>query len=304
MMPTSTATNSFKDTLSNLMTAYWDLTKPGVTIMVLISMVIGYFMGSTYSVIGFDFITFMHATVGTWLIASGTAAYNQYIERDLDKLMIRTQKRPLPIKRISKNHALIFSSILMAAGLLYLLIQVNLVAGFVSALTSILYLGIYTPLKRISAFNVAVGSIPGALPPVGGWAAATGSIDHPAAWILFAIVFFWQIPHVLSIAWLAKDDYEKAGFVMLPKDKLNGIIGIGSLVTCMVLLLPMGYLMQLTGASGWLFTIVATLSAIYFFYKSILFLQDKNKHTARQLLFASLLYLPVVWLFLFIDHVF
>ena len=285
---------SFRETLL----AYYELTKPGITLMVLSSMTVGFLLAPTN---GIDFITLINAILGTYMIASGTAAHNQYMERNLDKLMIRTSKRPLPLDRIPDANARIFSLSLIFVGLLYLIITVNMVAGLVSLATSFVYLILYTPLKQISFWNVPIGSVAGALPPVGGWAAATGSIADAGLWVLFLIVFFWQIPHVLSIAWLCNDDYTKAGFRMLPKrDKTGKATGIYSLI-CLVLLLPTVYALFELGYNSLLYLIPSILITMWFAYMGIKFYNDPTKASAKKLMFASIFYLPAIWIMILID---
>ncbi|MEX2395738.1 MAG: heme o synthase, partial [Balneolales bacterium] len=277
---------------------YVELTKPGITMLVTSSMVIGFILGSTA---GVQFGLLAHALIGTLLIAAGTAAHNQYIERDLDKLMLRTSSRPLPAEKIAPNRALFFSLTLIFSGLIYLIFMVNTAAGLVSAVTTLLYLGLYTPLKRVSFANVWVGSIPGALPAVGGWAAATGNIADPGMWVLFGIVFLWQIPHVVAIAWLCNEDYTRAGFRMLPKLDENGFKSALTIMACLVLILPVSGLLFYLGFNGLVYLAGAILGGLYFLYFGIKFTRKRDKVTAKKLMFASLIYLPVVWVFIILD---
>jgi protoheme IX farnesyltransferase len=298
----SQQTNTLEyNSFAGIVRTYFELTKPGITLMVLISMMIGFFMGSLS--IGFNWIVFLHVAFGTFLTASGTSAYNQYVERDLDKLMKRTSKRPLPTHKITALNAFLFSAGLILLGVAYLTINVNPVAAAVSTLTSILYLGFYTPLKRKSFMNVFIGSIPGALPPVGGWAAATGSIDDIGMWLLFGIVFLWQIPHVIAIAWLCNEDYTKAGFVMLPKNDKNGAISSYTSLISALLLIPISILIFYLSIAGLTFLVSSLIAAIIFTVYAWKHLTEKQHLSARKLMFASLIYLPVVWVSLFIDRI-
>lgn len=283
------------------LSAYYELTKPGITFLVLSSMLMGFVMGSGA---GINFITLFHAVIGTYLIAAGTAAHNQFIERNLDKMMDRTSDRPIPANRISPRSGFIFSMALILGGLIYLLLMVNVVAGLVSLATTVIYLAVYTPMKQISAVNVIIGSIPGALPPVGGWAAATGSIADPGMWFLFTIVFLWQIPHVLAIAWLCNDDYTKAGFQMLPKNDASGIKTSWIVNISLLLLLPVTWWMFNLDLLGYIFLAGAALSALGYLYYGITFGLDRTKQRAKSLMFASFIYLPLVWLFIFVDLIF
>lgn len=292
----TTSTHSIRE----ILLAYYELTKPGITLMVLSSMAIGFLLGSAGSI---SFVILLNAALGTYMIAAGTAAHNQYLERNLDKLMIRTSKRPLPMDRIEDQHAKIFSLSLIFAGLFYLILTVNVVAGLVSLATSFIYLLMYTPLKQVSFWNVPIGSIAGALPPVGGWAAATGNIADPGMWLLFAIVFFWQMPHVLAIAWLCNEDYTNAGFKMLPKNDANGKrTGLISLL-CLVLLLPTIYALYTLGYNSLIYLIPSLLITGWFMVKGLQFYHEPEKPTAKSLMFASFFYLPIVWIFILIDNI-
>jgi len=297
----SQQTNTLEyNSFTGIVRTYFELTKPGITLMVLISMMIGFFMGSLS--IGFNWITFLHVAFGTFLTASGTSAYNQYVERDLDKLMNRTSKRPLPTHKITAINAFLFSSGLILLGVAYLTLNVNPLAAAVSTLTSILYLGFYTPLKRKSFLNVFIGSIPGALPPVGGWVAATGSLNDIGMWLLFGIVFLWQIPHVIAIAWLCNEDYTKAGFVMLPKNDRNGSLSSYTSLISALLLISISFAIYFLSIAGLTFLIASTFAAIIFTVYAWKHLSEKQNLSARKLMFASLIYLPVVWISLFIDR--
>lgn len=279
-------------------TDYYELTKPGITFMVLASMLMGFILGSSQ---GIEYMALIHAIIGTYLIAAGTAAHNQFIERKLDKLMNRTSKRPLPDQRIPPQNAFLFSIGLILVGLVYLIMMVNFVAGLVSAATTLIYLGAYTPMKRVSSLNVWIGAIPGALPPVGGWAAATGHLSNPGMWILFAIVFFWQVPHVLAIAWLCNNDYSNAGFHMLPKNDTKGNKTSLLIMLCLLALIPVTYLLYAIHISGMIYLVGGMLSALGFLYYGIVFTKERTKDAAKKLMFASFIYLPLVWLFVFID---
>ena len=278
--------------------AYYELTKPGITLTVLASMLIGFVLGSAGQI---DYITLIHATLGTWLIASGTAAHNQFLEWRYDGKMKRTQKRPVPASKISPRKSVLFSLTLITVGLFYLLLAVNAVAGLVSLLTTLIYLGIYTPMKRISVANVFIGAIPGALPPVGGWAAATGHLGSTGMWLLFGIVFLWQIPHVMAIAWVCKDDYTNAGFQMLPKNDPKGIKATVLILGCLVALLPVSYGLYHIGMNSWIYLFGGLLSGIVFLYYGLVFAKDRDKPSAKKLMFASFGYLPITWAFVIID---
>ncbi|NBC05228.1 MAG: protoheme IX farnesyltransferase [Bacteroidetes bacterium] len=277
---------------------YYQLTKPGITFTVVASMLIGFLMGSAGSV---NFITMIHAIFGTYLIAAGTAAHNMFLERDLDGIMRRTSQRPLPAYRIEPKKSLIFSMSLIIAGLAYLLLMVNIVAGLVSLATTIIYLYAYTPLKRISALNVFVGAIPGALPVVGGWAAATGTVFEHGMWILFGIIYCWQIPHVMAIAWVCKDDYEHAGFKMLPKNDPYGWKASLWILVPLIILIPTVYKLYVMDLVNWLYLSGSLLTTAAYLYYGIRFTISRDRSTAKALMFSSFVYLPLIWIFIFAD---
>lgn len=278
--------------------AYYELTKPGITFSVLASMLVGFLLGSGSEI---NYLLMLHAAIGTYLIAAGTSAHNQFMEWRHDGKMKRTQKRPVPSSKISPKQSSIFSITLILFGLFYLLLVVNYVAGLISLLTTILYLGAYTPMKRVSVANVFIGAIPGALPPVGGWAAATGHLGSLDMWLLFGIVFFWQIPHVMAIAWVCKDDYRNAGFQMLPKNDENGSKAVFMIISCLLALIPVCWGLFAIGMSGWIYLAGALISSLVFLYYGVIFAKDRDKDSAKKLMFASFGYLPVVWIFIFID---
>lgn len=280
---------------------YYQLTKPGITMSVLVSMMVGFVLGSGDNI---NFITLIHALIGTYLIAAGTGAHNQFMERKFDGLMKRTSKRPLPDQRIGSKNGMIFSLTMIFTGLFYLIMMVNPIAGAVSFLTTLIYLGAYTPMKRVSAINIGIGAIPGALPPVGGWAAATGNISEPGMWLLFAIMFLWQVPHVLSIAWLCKDDYSSAGFKMLPKNDEKGNITVFWALICTLSLFPVTIALFQLEISGLLFMISALIFALGFLAYTIKFSMERTKENAKKMMFASIAYLPLVWIAVFIDRFF
>ncbi len=279
---------------------YYTLTKPRITMLVLVSMVIGYVLGAGSA---FSWITLLHAMLGTFLIASGTSAYNMFIERDLDGLMNRTSQRPLPTRRVSPTAAFVFSTFLIFAGLSYLIIQINLTAALVSAATTILYLIAYTPMKRVSFVNVFVGAIPGALPPVGGWAAATGNIADPGMWVLFLIVFLWQVPHVTAIAWMYGDDYNRAGFRMLPRNDESGFKLAAITFGVILFLIPTVIALYAVGTSSWIYLVGSLFATAYYILHGYRFLQVRDRLNARKLMFASLGYLPMIWILILIDRI-
>ncbi len=290
---------TYKDVIG-IISTYYELTKPGITFSVLASMLIGFLMGSAA---GLDIVLMIHAALGTYMIAAGTSAHNMFMERDLDGLMKRTSKRPLPAYRIEPRQSFIFSMSLIFLGLVYLISMVNIVAGLVSFATTVIYLFAYTPLKRVSALNVFVGAIPGALPVVGGWAAATGTIFEHGMWILFGIIYCWQIPHVMSIAWVCKGDYEHAGFKMLPKNDPYGWKAALWIIVPLLILFPTVYKLFVMDLVSWIYLTGSLLTTLGFLYYGIRFAIDRDKLTAKPLMFASFVYLPLIWIFIFADWI-
>jgi heme o synthase len=293
---TQTALRSFLDAAGD----YYELTKPGITFTVVASMLIGFIMGSAGSI---SYPLMIHAIFGTWLIAAGTAAHNMFMERGVDGLMKRTNKRPLPDSRIEPKNGFIFSMTLIFSGLIYLIFMVNFVAGIVSLATTVIYLFAYTPLKRISPLNVFVGAVPGALPVVGGWAAATGTVFEHGMWILFGIIYCWQIPHVMAIAWVCKNDYEHAGFKMLPKNDPQGLKTVLWIMVPILILIPTVYKLYVMELLGWLYLGGAMLTTLGFVWYGIRFSLKRDIPTARSLMFASFIYLPLIWIFVFLDWI-
>jgi protoheme IX farnesyltransferase len=299
-MNRATAENFTFKNIIGIVSTYYELTKPGITFSVLASMLIGFLMGSAA---GVDIMLMIHAALGTYLIAAGTSAHNMFLERDLDSLMRRTSKRPLPAYRIEPRQSFIFSMTLILLGLAYLLMMVNIIAGLVSLATTVIYLFAYTPLKRVSALNVFVGAIPGALPVVGGWAAATGTVFEHGMWILFGIIYCWQIPHVIAIAWVCKGDYEHAGFKMLPKNDPHGLKAALWIIVPLLILFPTVYKLYVMDLVSWIYLAGALLTTAGYLYYGIRFAISRDKLTAKPLMFASFVYLPLIWIFIFTDWV-
>lgn len=296
----TTQDNILKErSLKAVISDYFQLTKPGIALAVLMSTLMGFIMGSKGVI---DFYLMLHALFGTFLIASGTSAHNMFMERKFDGLMKRTERRPLPQERIPAQHGMLFSLFLIFSGLAYLVFAVNAIAGIISLFTTVIYLAAYTPLKRVSAFNILVGAIPGALPPVGGWVAASSSVTELGMWLLFGIVFFWQIPHVMAIAWKYKDDYSSAGFKMLPKNDNKGTKTSFYAILCTLFLFPTSYLIYQIGTADVVFLVLSIVLALFYLWYVIKFAKERSLINARKLMFASIAYLPLFWIALFLDH--
>ncbi len=280
--------------------AYFELTKPRVLAMVLLTTLVGFYLGSAER---FDLWLALNTLAGTALAAGGTLALNQYFERGIDALMLRTQHRPLPEGRLSPPEALVFGIVATLAGCAWLWAAANLLSAAVTAAIALLYLFAYTPLKRVSWICHAVGAVPGALPPVAGWAAASGRLGVEPL-ILFLIMCLWQLPHSLSIARLYQSDYARAGISMLP---LKG--GRGNPVDRLILLdcgalIAAGALPTLLGFAGRVSLLVAVALGVMMLAFGLRLARNPNAAAAaRRVMFASLLYLPIVFLVIVLDRV-
>jgi protoheme IX farnesyltransferase len=276
-----------------------ELTKPGVTTLILFSTVVGFYLASSGT---FDFTLLFHTLLGTGMVAGGTAALNQYWERDSDALMNRTRNRPLPAGRMHAWKALAFGCFLAVVGTAYLVVLVNTLASILAATTLISYLFFYTPLKTRTPHSTLVGSFPGAIPPLIGWAAVTGQLPA-AAWVLYAILFLWQFPHFLAIAWLYQDDYARAHIVMLPVAEPDGRSTGRQIILYTLALLPVSLAPTWLGITGYIYFVGALLSGIAFLYVGWTTARGKTRQDARRLLQASVIYLPVIYALMLIDKV-
>jgi protoheme IX farnesyltransferase len=280
---------------------YYELTKPRVVLMVLVTTLAGFYLGGRT---GFDLALALNLLAGTALAAGGTLALNEYVERDIDAIMDRTRHRPLPDMRMRPAEALTFGIVATAAGLIYLALATNLLCTAVTAVISIVYLGVYTPLKRYTWMCNIVGAIPGALPPIAGWAAARGGLSWEPI-VLFAIMFLWQLPHTLAVARLYRTDYARAGIHLLPKDNARGgnasnpIVIAGSLG-----LIAVGIIPTMLGFAGTPYTVIASaLGAGMLAFGFAMVRSPGDTKAARRLLLASIVYLPIVLLVLVLDRV-
>jgi protoheme IX farnesyltransferase len=269
--------------------AFVELTKPRVVAMILITTLVGFYLGSSTRP---DWFLLAATLVGTALAAGGTLALNQYLERDADLRMRRTQGRPLPSGRLLPLDALLFGAALTAVGLLVLTILVNPLSGLVTATTVVTYLGCYTPMKRRSPLCSVVGAVPGALPPVAGWAAA-GSLSA-GAWSLFGILFLWQLPHSLAIARLYADDYARAGFRLLPIVDRDGHGTERQILVNCLALLAVSLTPTLLGVAGALYFSVALAAGVGFLAFAAALAVRPSLEGARRVMLASLIYLPVL----------
>jgi heme o synthase len=286
---------------------YIELTKPRITWLILMSTGIGYFFGLSRAANWWEFlksiplVSLLHTIVGTALIASGTAALNQWYEREADRKMRRTADRPLPAGKISAGRALAFGAALSVAGFLELWLGVNLLAGLIGAFTLASYLFVYTPMKQRTWWSTTVGAIPGAMPPVIGYAAAAGAVPRES-WVLFAILFLWQFPHFYSIAWMYKDDYARAGIRMLPVVEPDCRSTARQIVLFGLALIPVSLIPSLLGMSGRIYLVGALLLGLWFLYSGVRVALERSLSRARGVLVTSVLYLPLIYGLMLLDR--
>lgn len=274
---------------------YLELTKPRITFMVLVTAAAGFVLahgGLAVAATGpLPWALLLHALAGTGLVAASGSALNMVMEREHDGRMRRTASRPLPAGRLDPDRALAFGVALGVAGLLWLAVAVNLLTAVLGAATLAGYVFVYTPMKRVSSLATVVGAAPGAMPPVMGWAAYTGELG-PGAWALFGILFFWQLPHFLAIAWMYRADYARAGFPMLPVVEPDGGSTARQAVLWSAALVPLSLLPAALGLAGWVYAAFALLLGLGYLAASIGFGRARTAPTARRLLLTSVLYLP------------
>ncbi len=277
---------------------FLELTKPRVTSLVLVTTLIGFYLGSQGSM---DLLLLLNTLLGTALVAAGTSALNQYVEREEDGRMLRTRRRPLPAGRLDPGHALVFAAAISVAGLLHLALTVNLLTAGLAALTLLSYVFVYTPLKHLTSLCTLVGAIPGALPPLGGWTAAHG--DFAAGGVaLFAILFVWQLPHSLAIAILYRDDYARGGFRLLPVvDPDGGATGRQIMAHCLVLL-PLSLVPTLLDVTGRVYFYGAILLGLALTACAVPILVNASARAARRMLLASVVYLPALLCLMAFDR--
>jgi protoheme IX farnesyltransferase len=275
------------------------LTKPRLNLLVIATTAAGYYLGARGP---FDAVTFLNLTIGTALVAGGSAAYNQILERHVDALMERTRWRPLAAGRLGTREAFWFATALSLAGLAWLAIATNWLATAVAFVTLATYVVLYTPLKLKTSFATVVGAIPGALPPMIGWAAATNTLSREA-WLLFGLVFLWQMPHFLAIAWLCRDDYSRAGFPMLPVIEPDGRSTAQQVAAYASALVPVSLIPAIIGLAGPSYFVIALLLGLAFLYFSLRFAMRRTRRDARTLFLASIAYLPLVLIVLVLDRI-
>ncbi len=283
---------------SSIVSDYISLTKPRLNFLVVLTSAAGYYLGTDAAP---PLWNMAQAVAGTALVAGGSAVLNQVYERDTDARMRRTRLRPLPDNRVGVVDATIYGLLLAAAGLAILALATNWVAAALALATLAIYLVVYTPMKRTSNLSTLVGAVPGALPAVIGWSAARGDIAL-GGWTLFAIVFLWQIPHFMAIAWMYRDDYRSAGFPMLPVIDPDGHRTGQQALLYAVALLPVSIGPSVVGLSGWVYFWVALVLGAAMLTLSARFAYLRTDRAARQLFFGSIIYLPLIWAVMVLNH--
>jgi protoheme IX farnesyltransferase len=268
------------------------LAKPRLNVLVVASTLAGYAMADGDSL---GIVRVCGLLLGTGLVAGGASAFNQVMERDLDALMKRTRTRPLPDQRLQPAEGFWFAGGITLAGLLMIAASANLLAAAVAAATLLSYVVVYTPLKRRSSFGTVIGAIPGALPPIIGWAASSGAVTT-AAWTLFGIMFLWQLPHFLAIAWLYREDYARAGFPMLPVLEPDGRSTGRQAAVYAAALVPLSLAPTLMGMAGHIYFAGALVLGLVFLGLTLQFARTRATRDARRVFFGSIIYLPILWI--------
>ncbi|KOF02160.1 protoheme IX farnesyltransferase [Roseivirga seohaensis subsp. aquiponti] len=279
--------------------AYLELVKMRLSLLVAFSSAFGYTLAMGGNV---DWTQLILLFIGGFLVSGASCTVNQVTEKEFDAMMKRTQNRPLPTNRLSKNEALTFAAIVAVAGILVLYFSTNLLTTGLAVLSMVLYSYVYTPLKRVGPIAVFVGAFPGALPPLLGWVAATGAISHEAM-IIFGIQFIWQFPHFWAIAWVADEDYKKAGFKLLPVKGEKDMKTAFQIMTYTLFLIPLGLLPTYFGITGVNSGVVATICGVLFLAQTIKLMRDQSRKSALRIMFGSFLYLPIVQIAYLLDMV-
>jgi protoheme IX farnesyltransferase len=281
-----------------LFASYLELTKPRIASMVLVTTVLGFALGAGNSLQPYDLLVF--TLIGTALSGGGASVLNHYIERNVDAKMERTKNRPLPSGTIKPTVALLYGIVMTSAGSIFLYLFVNPLTAALAFTSAVLYLLVYTPLKRFSWINTPVGAIPGAIPPLIGWAAAAGELGV-GAWVLFAILFLWQHPHFYAIAWMYREDYQRGGFKMLPVVHPDGKSTFRQSLAAAIILVPVSLWPTFVQMSGWLYFFGALLFGFWFLWACIRWRMSESNGDARKVLRVSIIYLPAILLLILVD---
>jgi heme o synthase len=271
--------------------AYVELTKPRITVLVMLTAAAGFFLGAPHPL---SYVTFLHTMAGVCLLSSGIATINQWMEREVDGKMRRTMMRPLPSGRLGTRGAFIFGAVLTLVALVYLWLFVNSLSALLGLSVVVGYLGCYTPLKTRTSLSTLVGAFPGAVPPLLGWAAATGNLSAEG-WVLFAILFLWQFPHFFAIAWMYREDYARAGILMLPVVEPEGRLTKQQIVVWTLLLVPVSLAPAALGLSGAVYFAGALILGALFLWTAVAAFLSLSRRNARRVLLASVLYLPFLF---------
>src|SRR6266568_716619 len=287
---------------STVLSNYWALTKPEVNFLIVVTTFAGFYLGCTAQWRDFPFWLSINAVLGTLLVASGTGTLNQYIERRFDAQMRRTARRPLAAGRLKSSAVLWFGIVLSVVGSVYLAVAVNLLSSVLAIATLLSYLFFYTPLKRKTPLCTLVGAIPGAMPPLIGWAAASDALPSEA-WILFAVIFLWQFPHFMAIAWMYREDYDRAGYLVLPDNgrARDRFVNLQTLLPLLALL-PLSLLPAFAGRPSTFYCIGALLLSVGFLYYGAQFVLLRSNSAARRLLASSIIYLPLLFVLMFLPR--
>ena len=283
---------------SNKYEAYFELTKPSITFMILISTALGYYLGSDGIL---DFKRFFFTLLGSCLVSSGAGALNHFAEMETDRLMTRTSKRPLPSGIVAPDHARIFGITFILFGTFLLYFFTNPLTALLALITALLYIFIYTPLKKMTWLNTSIGAIPGSIPPLGGWVAAKGTLE-PEAWILFAILFLWQHPHFYAIALMFKEDYEKAGLKMLTVLEPDGRRTNRQIIWHSLLLIPVSIVPVYMNLLGIIYFYGALLLGLGYLLSGFMLVKKYSVDNARSLLRMSVIYLPALFGIILLDR--
>jgi protoheme IX farnesyltransferase len=284
--------------LREKLSAYLELTKPRITFLIVLTSAAGFCLGASGSI---NYLLLTHAMIGIALLSSGIATLNQYMERELDARMRRTANRPLPTGRLLPFEACALGVGLTVGAEIYLALLVNPLTAILGLTVIAGYLFLYTPLKTRTSLSTVIGAFPGAMPPVMGWTAARDTLGMEA-WVLFAILFLWQFPHFLAIAWMYREDYGRAGIVMLPVVEPEGRITGQQIVLYTLLLLPVSLLPTALGISGAIYFYGALVLGVLFLYSSISAAISKSRQQARRLLLASVIYLPLLFALMVLNR--
>ncbi len=283
--------------LTEKIKAYIELLKLRLSFLVVFSSVFGFVLGNQRV---FDWNSFLLFCLGGFMISGSAVTINQILETDLDRLMKRTKDRPLPTSKVSRQEAYIYAILLALTGFSILLYSTNLLTAVLSILSLVIYAFVYTPLKRIGPIAVLIGAIPGALPPLLGWVAATGNISYVAL-LIFGIQFIWQFPHFWAIAWIADEDYKKAGFKLLPGNGIKDMNTAFQIMIYTLFLIPLGLLPAAFGLTGIYSAIIVTVCGVLFVAQTFKHMKDCSRKSALWIMYGSFIYLPIVQIAFLID---